>query len=339
MAWTMRGKYLWIWELDQTLGGDIAAIATLGRQLGLAGFIIKSHDGETVWQQFEVACKPLQAAGFEVFAWGYVYGTDPEQEALAALPGIEAGATAYIIDAETSFEGQPEAATLLGATLRAHSPELPIGYAPFAFPADHPTFPYAEFSAFCDVCMPQLYWAEFAMPPDVALAQSQAQLAAYALPLAPIGQAYGTATAQQITQFAAAVKASHESVVSFWDVQSANSQQLQAIASISGFPAPVPTAVKTSATKTGTADHGGIAPTGTAHAGGSARTRSATTLKMPDDVQSNDWFYGAVRDLLEDDVVTAYQDGLFKPDEPITRAQAADWLNRLRILLQDHRRP
>jgi len=334
MAWSKRGKYLWIWELDQTLGGDVAAIARLGRQLGLAGFIIKSHDGVTVWQQFEVACKPLQAAGFEVFAWGYVYGIEPEQEALAALPGIEAGAMAYIIDAETGYEGQPEAATLLGATLRAHSPDLPIGYAPFAFPADHPSFPYAEFSGFCDVCMPQLYWAEFGMPPDVALAQCEAQLGPYALPLAPIGQAYGAATAQQIRQFAAAVKASHQFVVSFWDVQSANSQQLQAIGTIPGFPAPVPAPIKAPPTKSGTAG-----ARGAGLAGGRARTGSGTTLKMPDDVQPNDWFYGAVRDLLEDDVVTAYQDGLFKPDQLITRAQAADWLNRLRILLQDQRRP
>ena len=59
-------------------------------------------------------------------------------------------------------------------------------------------------------------------------------------------------------------------------------------------------------------------------------------VTLPTDVQSNDWFYGAVKDLLALNIVTAYQDGLFKPDESITRAQATDWLNRLRHYLEQN---
>ncbi len=55
---------------------------------------------------------------------------------------------------------------------------------------------------------------------------------------------------------------------------------------------------------------------------------------MPTDAKESDWFYGAAHDLLARGIVTAYRDGLFKPDEAISRAQATDWLNRLRIYLE-----
>lgn len=341
----LAGKYLWIWEVDQTQGGDVSAIARLGKQLGLTGFIVKSHDGVDVWPQFAQVCQPLQSYGFAVLAWGYVYGVDPLGEARAAQVSITAGADAYIIDAESGYDGKPDAARTLSLTLREQNPKLTLGFAPFAFPVDHPTFPYATFAEYCDVCLPQVYWGEFALQPTDAVTQAFSQLAPYKIALAPVGQAYGAVTGVEIEQFAATAQSLGAQGISFWDAQSAVSRQLQAIRQIRAFgpPAGAPPTPVTTAPLPPPQTHlpaspapapRAVSPTDHSRRAVERPRALQGEYKMPSDVQKNDWFYGAVKDLLGMGVITAYQDGLFKPDEPITRAQAADWLNRLRIYLE-----
>ncbi len=314
---------MWIWEVDQTFSGNIQTIISQGKQLGLDGFIVKAHDGSTVWSQFGQVIAPLKAAGFTVAAWGYVYANDVSGESAAAQTVIDLGADWYILDAEQSFDNQSTAATDLCTAIRSRNPKLIMGYAPFAFPNDHPNFPYAEFSRSCNVCLPQIYWSDFGITPSAAVSQSFTELHSFGLPLAPIGQTYGSVTGTEIHEFAQSVSSLGGVGISFWDFQSANSKQLQAIGQIQGFSSgnssksQVPAASKSGADATST------------RAGGEYFVKG-----MPQDVQLNDWFYGAVSDLLTRGIVTAYQDGLFKPDEAITRAQAADWLNRLRIYLQ-----
>jgi len=229
MARSLHGKYLWIWEVAQTACGNPTLIAELGKKLGMTGFIIKAHDGTTVWPQFAQVVGPLKKAGLAVIAWGYVYGVDPIAETRAAQVGIDAGADAYIIDAESGYEGKPEAARTLASALRLRNRKLTIGYAPFAFPSEHPTFPYAEFSTYCDVCLPQIYWADFVMPVLHATEKCYAELGHYGLPIAPIGQSYGASTQQEIEQFGVITRSKEATAISFWDAQSASSRQLQAI--------------------------------------------------------------------------------------------------------------
>ncbi|MCY0892121.1 MAG: S-layer homology domain-containing protein [Acidibacillus sp.] len=331
------GKQMWIWEVDQTFGGNVDTMISQGKQMGLSGFLVKAHDGSTVWPQFKEVLGPLKAAGFTVAAWGYVYGNDVLGESTAAQTVIDMGADWYVLDAEQSFDGQADAATQLCTIIRSHYPHLIMGYSPFAFPSDHQTFPYAEFSRFCDVCLPQIYWGEFAMTPEAAVSQSFSELQEYKLPFAPIGQAYGSVTGSQIEEFAQAVHAQGGQGISFWDLQSANSMQLQAVGQIEQFPAPraatMPVAgapiAPQSKVPVATAPRGPIDTVTPTHIGASYYVSG-----MPADVKPNDWFYGAVSDLLSRGIITAYKDGLFKPDEGITRAQAADWLNRLRIYLE-----
>ncbi len=290
------GKYLWIWELDHTLGGDLQKIAALGHSLGITGWVIKAHDGATVWPQFAQAFGPLKAAGFDVAAWGYVYGTDPIGEAKAAQSAFQVGATWYVFDAEESYAGKIAQAEQFGTLLKEHAGQAVIGYTSYAFPNEHASVPYKQFSAFCDVVLPQIYWADFSMNVDTAVTNSFSQLNPYGLPIAPIGQAYGSATAQDIELFALKAEQLGASSISFWDAQSASSSQLRAI-SLAKSPLPA----------------------------------RQTSGHEPSDVVKGDWFYGAVIDLLERKIVTAYPDGQFRPNDPITRAQAADWLHRLRI--------
>ncbi len=299
------GKHLWIWQLASTLSGNVQEIIKLGHSLGLTGWIVKSHDGTTVWPQFAQVVKLLQDAGFVVGSWGFVYGTNPAGEAQAAQISIDAGADWYVIDAETSFEGNPQAAVQLGNALRAKNPNLPIAYAPFAVPSAHPTFPYKEFSAFCNVCLPQIYWIDFGMALQTAIDTSYSELATYSLPIVPVAQAYGTATAAQLLEFGTLTKAKGSVGITYWDAQSANTQQLQAIGQTHEF-----SLVRSQPTPT------------------------STTSAMPSDISPDAWYYAAVRDLLDRHIITAYHDGLFKPDQYITRAQAADWINRMRMYLE-----
>lgn len=324
--YTMQGKYLWIWEVTQTLGGDVQAIANLGKTLGLTGFLIKAHDGAAIWPQFASVCAMLQKEGFAVLAWGYGYGEDPEAEANAAHAAIQAGAQAYVIDAEDGYEGKPEAAVTFGTALRSKNPSTALGYAPFAFPSEHPTFPYQQFSAFCQICLPQLYWADFSLSVTVALARSYQELAPFGLPIVPVGQAFGTASSEQIRLFGKLAKERNASAICFWDAQSANSRQLRAISSIQAYPSPVPMSNSTSSTLSASDDSTGM-PTE------SSSTREEVSALTPD-VQPGHWYFEAIHDLLRLEVITAYQDGLFKPDQVITRAQASDWLNRLRLYIE-----
>ncbi len=296
MANVYDGKYLWIWELDHTLGGDLQKIAALGHSLGITGWVIKAHDGATVWPQFAQAFGTLKSAGFDVAAWGYVYGTDPSGEAKAAQSAMQVGASWYVFDAEDSYAGKTIQAEQFGTLLKQQAGHVVIGYSSYAFPNEHALVPYKQFSAFCDVVLPQIYWADFAMNVDTAVTTSFSQLKPFGLPIAPIGQAYGAATAPDIESFALKAEQLGASSISFWDAQSASSSQLRAI-SLAKSPVLI-------------SQHSGLEPS---------------------DVVKGDWFYGAVMDLLDKKIITAYPDGKFLPNDPITRAQAADWLHRLRI--------
>ncbi|OPG15710.1 S-layer homology domain-containing protein [Ferroacidibacillus organovorans] len=359
-----RGKHMWIWEVASTLSGDVQSIISLGQRLGIDGFLVKSHDGTTVLSQFSKVVKPLQQAGFMVGAWGFVYGSQPTAEAQAAQQGIDAGADWYVIDAETAYDGKAPEATVFGHALRTKNPHLVIGYAPFAFPSLHPQFPYTAFSAFCDVCLPQIYWAEFGQTVTSAFDQSIAELKPLGHPIAPIGQSFAAATAAEIEQFAVLAHQALCPGISYYDLQSASSVQLQAIKNVTVYPAPSyahasatsgstpatsgstsATSGSTSATSGSTSATSGSTSTPTSAAGSSSASTtpsvtpspSAVTRSLPvtpSDVSTSDWFYAAVTDLLKLGIVTAYQDGLFKPNETITRAQAADWINRLRIYLE-----
>ena len=319
MASVYAGKYLWIWELDHTLGGDLEKIAALGHTLGITGWVIKAHDGATIWPQFATAYGPLTSAGFNVAAWGYVYGDDPIGEAAAAQSALKAGAKWYVFDAEDTYTSKTAQAVQFGHLLKQAASSTVIGYTSFAFPNEHPGIPFQEFSTFCDVVLPQIYWADFAMNVNTAVTESFSQLKPYGLPIAPIGQAYGTCTARDILLFAQRAQQLGAQGISFWDAQSASSAQLRAISQVH-----VP----------GSSSFANPAPTGAANTRLATGPTQAIHVTVPSDVAKGDWYYGAVMDLLERNIITVYPDGQFRPNEPVTRAQAADWLHRLRVNLE-----
>ncbi len=108
-----------------------------------------------------------------------------------------------------------------------------IGYTSFGIPHLHTDFPFSVFNQKCQVFMPQLYWADFGMTPQAALTECLDDIANtwFVKPraVAPLGQAYGTATPADITAFGQAVKAHGLPGYSFFDLDDATAAMLAAI--------------------------------------------------------------------------------------------------------------
>ena len=112
----MRGNGMWIWQLPQTEGGDLDAIAARAKAAGMTTVYVKSSDAANVWTQFTPQLvQELHARGLRVCAWQFVYGNDPLGEAAAGAASVADGADCLIIDAETDVRGPLR----VGAALRA----------------------------------------------------------------------------------------------------------------------------------------------------------------------------------------------------------------------------
>ena len=230
-----QGKQMWIWELQNCLGGDVAAIVSKAKDLGLSGLIVKAWDGASYWSQIEKIIGPAHAAGLLVAGWGYSYGTNIPGEVAAMEKAIKAGADWLIIDAEVEYEnvsGRVRAISLFNALAASPAGNATIGFSSFAFPESHPGFPWDVFAGHCQVNLAQIYWGEFKLSPDAALARCLSQNAKYGLPVAPVGQCYGTITPAEITAFGAAAKTAGCSGLSFWSWQHAADTMFQAIKDI-----------------------------------------------------------------------------------------------------------
>ena len=123
----MRGDGMWIWQLPQSEGGDLDAIAARAKAAGMTTVYVKSADAANVWKQFTPRLvQGLHARGLRVCAWQFVYGKDPLGEAAAAAANVATGADCFVIDAETTYEGRyASAQRYVAGAARADRPRLP----------------------------------------------------------------------------------------------------------------------------------------------------------------------------------------------------------------------
>ena len=237
------GNWLYVWEVSAS--GGIDAIIAQAKAMKMDGLNIKAFDGDTVWTQFLDSASAVKAAGLRLGAWGYVYASNLPQTAVAAKSAVTAGAEFVVFDAEVEFEspaGAENAATL-GNYARTLMPDATIGYTTFALPTDHPQFPYAAFSQWCDFVVPQVYWADAGMQPQAMLAASVQQLNGFGKRIFPVGQAYPAATATEIAEFGAVCAERWIEGVSWWDAQSSTPGLQAAVSQVEVYtpkpPAPV----------------------------------------------------------------------------------------------------
>lgn len=236
MANPWLGKHMWIWELDQCEGGNVEAIITKAKDLGLAGLLVKAWDGGNYWSQFEQIATPAKNAGLVMGAWGYSYGANISGEVNNMEKAVAAGADWLIIDAEGEYEsqaGRGNALSLSSALSASPIRAVTLGYSSFAFTDLHAAFPYDVFSSFCAVALPQVYWGEFKTPSDKALNECLQTYQPFDLPVMPVGQSYGGVSPGEISVFGETAGATGLPGISFWSFQHATSEMMDAIKAIS----------------------------------------------------------------------------------------------------------
>ncbi|HHW41044.1 MAG TPA: hypothetical protein GXX19_07845 [Syntrophomonadaceae bacterium] len=218
--------------MNRSENGSLDVLVKRSIELGLAGLIVKAWDGSHCWSQFDQIVAPAKRAGLIVAAWGYSYGNDIPGEIRAMERAVSAGCHWLVIDAEKEYEGdsgRDKAASLLKAVKSSSFKDVVLGYTSFAFPSLHPKFPYDIFSSNCNVALPQVYWGEFRMRPDQALQRSVREMRDYGLSVAPVGQAFGNVTGEQIRVFGDEAEALGLSGVSFWSWQHATAEMMHAV--------------------------------------------------------------------------------------------------------------
>jgi hypothetical protein len=223
----MRGDGMWIWQLPQSNRGDVEAIAARARAAGMKTVYVKGSDAGNVWSQFTPQLvSDLHARGLHVCAWQFVYGSKPLKEAAAAAANVAAGADCLVIDAETAYEGRYAAAQLYVEAVRAAiGPSYPLGLTSFPYVDYHPTFPYSVFLApgAAQANLPQVYWKAIGGSVDAVSAKTVAQNRVYGAPMAPLGQAYGGVTAEDVQRFRAIWAGYGAAGLSWWSWQAASS--------------------------------------------------------------------------------------------------------------------
>ncbi len=227
----MRGKGMWIWQVEKCEGGKAAGIVTRAQKAGLGHVLLKIADGVRPYNVGRISdlVTRLRAAGIEPWAWAYTYGSDAAAEARAAAEIYARYPFAgFVVNAETEYKGYGARATAYMRALRAALPPgTVVGLSSFWSPDYHPTFPWREFLGASDLGLPQVYW--HGRDPAATLAAACAQWGRYVGALVPTGAAYTQAApGDSIEQFAAA--AATWPAVNYWSWQHATPAMWQVIA-------------------------------------------------------------------------------------------------------------
>jgi Putative peptidoglycan binding domain len=257
-AGPLHGRAMWIWEMPDTDGGDLASIIAGAHQYRITTLIVKSSDGTNLWSQFTPALvSALHAAHLRVCAWQYVYGRRPGVEANLGADAVKDGADCLVIDAESEYEGRYVAAEAYVHDLRKQiGLRYPVALAGFPYVDFHPAFPYSVFlgpgGAQADV--PQMYWRDIGTSVTKVFAHTYAYNLPYGRRIYPLGQIYGNPPMRQIVRFRQLSIDYHAGGVSWWDWQVARTPEWNALSQATG---PLP-AAEASAPEMGTVAKGAV---------------------------------------------------------------------------------
>jgi murein DD-endopeptidase MepM/ murein hydrolase activator NlpD len=250
----LKGKGIFIWEIQSCDGGDATRLVALVRAAQISHVILKLSDGTydfplpagdpggRVESLTDAAIRTFRAAGVAVWSLAHVYGTDPVMEAhRAASRVMRWRLDGLVISPQTGYTGQPERARQFMSTLRSDlGATRPVALSLFRDPdsLDSPSapqadrFPIDEFAAQCDLVMPQVFWiARDGGDPAAVLRGSHSQYTRrypntpYVPTGAAFGERYGTltwsATPTQIALYISQARALGLEAVNFWSWQHA----------------------------------------------------------------------------------------------------------------------
>ncbi len=237
----LSGKWVWVWNWRRCDGGDPAKIAARLRHAGCRGALIKAHDGPRWFDQghpWREIAAALRAEGLATGGWAYLYGRDPAGEARLVGETARTGAGLFVLDVETEFEGQPQAAEELCRRVREQvGPGYPLYYSSFAIARYHRSFPYAAFDQHCHGTAPQVYWNAFRWPVAQAVGWTYADYGALGTPprrLFPVAGLYSGRgvpypAPADVAAFAAQAARSGSTGVSFWSYEHMSDEMWEAV--------------------------------------------------------------------------------------------------------------
>lgn len=224
----MYEKYIWIWEVNRCESGNMDEIIKRAKDIGISGFILKTHDGSSLWHQ-STAINEFKSAGLKCGAWGYCYGhnVSGEIEAIKKIAALEPDF--YVLDVEAEFEapGMRDNAEQLASGVKELGVRL--GYTTFAIPHYHTSFPFDIFSKYCSFTMPQIYWLDMGMSVNKAFNMSLQEYAKFGLPVYPVGESIKQVSPQDIKEFEKLSLAKNLRTISYWSYQDTADMQLDAI--------------------------------------------------------------------------------------------------------------
>jgi hypothetical protein len=231
------GTHFFIWQVDQTCGGNVTAMINQAKDLGVTGVIIKFANGslngdpksQAYMDKFKAVVPAFKSAGFVVGGWIYQYMTDVQGEVDACFQAVEAGADWIVLDGEVELQGKNAQVQQFGQLFRAKYPDYPLAISSFAIADYHPEVPFNEYNSFVNLMMPQIYWADMGWDTAVAFNASIASYKKFGKPILPTGQSYDKATPTDMVRFVQLVNGAGLTHLSWWDWQEALPGHLQAI--------------------------------------------------------------------------------------------------------------
>jgi len=246
------GNQLWVFTSWKQPGGIERAVHD-ALQYGYNGLLVKAHDGNPAddtpefRRQVDRALELGKPQGLTIGAWGYVYGPkfgdrQVDIEAQAIIDVLTWGVDWYVIDAEIEWEqpGGGDAVHRMMQPIRQAHPNAPIGYTPFWNTRYHAGYPYREFSQYCNVVLPQVYYVLGQRTTADRVQQmwnvTRQDFEALGLPVAPVGEFPG-ATEIQLQSFLTAIEGYPRS---WWLWDGAPAELLQLAGRVPAQPAPPP---------------------------------------------------------------------------------------------------
>jgi hypothetical protein len=230
----LSGQGMWIWYVNRSSGGTVAAIARQADTAGVDTVYVKSADDSSQWKQFTPSLvAALHARGLRVCGWQFVYGVHPKREAVAGASAARDGADCLVIDAESSYEGRYAAASIYMRRLRAKvGRRYPLALTSFPYVDYHPGEPYSVFlgPGAATTNLPQIYWHTIGTSPGVGLAHTYKYNRVYKRSIRPLGQTYDNPPLLEIHTFRRLVASYGFKGYSWWSWQATDQSEWRALA-------------------------------------------------------------------------------------------------------------
>ena len=237
-----RGKGMWMWQSALSDGGNVDAIVSRARHVGLTHIYVRTGSETDGFYSGDFLNRILPAAhkaGIAVFGWDFPHLVDPGRDVYRAMAAITYTTPdghridGFSADIETESEGthiSPEGATAYGQALRqAVGPDYTlIATVPRPSPA-RAAFPYPQVVAPFDAVAPMVYWLN--REPGIDVLGALRDLAPLGKPVFPVGQSYdggpeggrpGVPPPAELNRFMQVAHDNGAVGVSFWSWQAAD---------------------------------------------------------------------------------------------------------------------